>query len=154
MNAKIAIGVIVLALGVYFVVLGRRAFDLISDGRAGMVALGVAVLVLPIMGVWMIFSTLRSAFAHDRLAHRIAEEGLELDTDGLARRPSGRFERDAADALFADVKREWEAAPDDWRSNYRLARAYDVAGDRRRAREIMKRAVALEHAEDATGAVG
>lgn len=154
MNAKVAIGVIVLALGVYFVVLGRRAFDLISDGRAGMVALGVAVLVLPVMGVWMIFSTLRSAFAHDRLAHRIAEEGLELDTDGLPRRPSGRFERDAADALFADIKREWEAAPDDWRSNYRLARAYDVAGDRKRAREIMKRAVALEHGEGAAGAVG
>ncbi len=147
MKVKSAIAIIVLALAVYFVVLGQRAFDLIGDGRPGMVVFGVAVLILPIMGVWMIAATLRSAFAHDRLAHRIADEGLELDTDGLPRRPSGRFEREPADALFAQVKQEWEADPDNWRSNYRLARAYDVAGDRKRAREIMRRAVALEHQE-------
>ncbi|WP_182349447.1 hypothetical protein [Tomitella gaofuii] len=154
MKVKSAIAVIVVALAVYFVVLGRRAVELISDGGAGMVVLGVAVLILPLLGVWMIYSTLRSAFAHDRLARRIADEGRELDTDDLPRRPSGRFERDAADVLFAQVKSEWEADPDDWRSNYRLARAYDVAGDRKRAREIMKRAVALEGLQrkaDATG---
>ncbi|QDQ99243.1 hypothetical protein [Tomitella fengzijianii] len=145
---------IVVALAVYFVVLGQRAVQLISDGGAGMVVLGVAVLILPLMGVWMIYSTLRSAFAHDRLARRIAGEGLELDTGGLPRRPSGRFERDAADELFAEIKTEWESDPDDWRCNYRLARAYDVAGDRKRAREIMKRAVALEGLERKAGEAG
>ena len=154
MKVKSAIAIIVLALVVYFVVLGQRAVELISDGRPGMVVFGVAVLVLPIMGVWMIYSTLRSAFAHDRLAHRIADEGRELDTGDLPRRPSGRFEREPADALFAEVKREWEADPDDWRTNYRLARAYDVAGDRKRAREIMRRAVALEQADQQGQAAG
>ena len=33
--------------------------------------------------------------------------------------------------------------PDDWRRWYRLARAYDHAGDRRRAREAMKTALKL-----------
>lgn len=151
MKVKITIGVIVLALLVYFGVLGQRAFELISDGRPGMIAFGAGVLILPLLGVWMVVSTLRSAFAHDRLAHRIASEGGELDTEDLPRRPSGRFERGAADELFAEVKQEWEAAPDDWRSNYRLARAYDVAGDRKRAREIMRRAVSLEHVEREPG---
>jgi Flp pilus assembly protein TadD len=49
--------------------------------------------------------------------------------------------------LFAQVKAEWDADPDNWRASYRLARAYDYAGDRSRAREIMRRAVALERWE-------
>ncbi|MGK2884132.1 MAG: tetratricopeptide repeat protein, partial [Rhodococcus sp. (in: high G+C Gram-positive bacteria)] len=45
------------------------------------------------------------------------------------------------------VKSEWEKDPDNWRNSYRLARAYDYAGDRSRARETMKRAVELERDE-------
>ena len=86
-------------------------------------------------------ATLRAGFAHQRLARLIADDGMELDTSALPRRPSGRIERDAADALFATVRTEVEEHPDDWRRWYRLARAYDYAGDRRRAREAMKTAV-------------
>ena len=53
-------------------------------------------------------------------------------------------ELDAADALFATVRTEVEDHPDDWRRWYRLARAYDYAGDRRRAREAMKTAAQLQ----------
>jgi Flp pilus assembly protein TadD len=62
----------------------------------------------------------------------------------LPRRPSGRIERGAADALFDTVRAELEDDPDDWRRWYRLARAYDYAGDRSRARETMKTAVELQ----------
>jgi len=44
------------------------------------------------------------------------------------------------------VRDEVEAAPDDWRGWYRLARAYDYAGDRTRARETIRKAVRLEQA--------
>jgi len=88
-------------------------------------------------------ATLRAGFAHQKLARLIAADGMELDTSALPRRPSGRIERDAADALFARVRTEVEGDPDDWRRWYRLARAYDYAGDRRRAREAMKTAVEL-----------
>jgi hypothetical protein len=37
-----------------------------------------------------------------------------------------------------------EAEPDNWLRWYRLARAYDYAGDRGRARETMKKAVLME----------
>jgi Flp pilus assembly protein TadD len=57
---------------------------------------------------------------------------------------SGRIERDAADALFQTVRAEVEAEPDNWVRWYRLARAYDYAGDRGRARETMRKAVELE----------
>jgi Flp pilus assembly protein TadD len=36
-----------------------------------------------------------------------------------------------------------EDAPDDWRTWFRLGIAYDDAGDRRRAREAMRRAISL-----------
>ncbi|GAB2650831.1 hypothetical protein ABI214_04195 [Prescottella soli] len=142
-----AIAAIVVALTFYFVLLGQRGIALIQDGRAVPVVLGSAVLVLPFLGVWMVVATIRSGLAHQHLARRIHDEGLELDVSDLPRRPSGRIERDAADALFAQVKQEWEADPDNWRNSYRLARAYDYAGDRGRARDTMRRAVALEKLE-------
>lgn len=135
---------LVLALGFYFVLLGRIGVDLIKGSGAVGVGLGVGVLILPLIGVWTVAATLRAGLAHQHLARRIREEDRELDVSQLPRRPSGRIERDAADALFAEVKAEWEADPDNWRSSYRLARAYDYAGDRSRARDAMRRAVALE----------
>ena len=99
---------------------------------------------MPVIGLWAMITTLRAGFAHQKLARLIAEQGMELDASGLPRRPSGRIQRDAADALFATVRTDVEAHPDDWRHWYRLARAYDYAGDRRRAREAMKTAVQLQ----------
>ena len=117
---------------------------MIASGRAAAVGLGLAVLIMPVIGLWTMIATLRAGFAHQKLARLIAADGMELDTSTLARRPSGRIERDAADALFATVRTEVEADPDDWRRWYRLARAYDYAGDRRRAREAMKTALELQ----------
>ncbi|WP_280219825.1 hypothetical protein [Nocardia neocaledoniensis] len=138
---------LVLALAYYFIRLGSLAIAYIADGEFAGVALGIGMLLLPIVGIWIVWATLQAAFAHQRLARRIDEEGLEVDTSQLPRRPSGRIERAAADELFARIKTEWEADPDNWRSSYRLARAYDYAGDRTRARETMRRAVALEKLE-------
>ncbi len=141
------ITVMVLILGFYFFLLGQRGVTLIQNGGVASTALGIGVILLPIVGLWIVWATLKAGFDHQRLASRIREEGLELDVDDLPRRPSGRIERDAADELFQQVKAEWEKDPDNWRNSYRLARAYDYAGDRGRARETMKRAVALERAE-------
>ncbi len=132
------------ALVVYFVLLGRSAVAMIASGRAAAVGLGLAVLMMPVIGLWAMLTTLRAGFAHQKLARLIAADGMELDAGALPRRPSGRIQRDAADALFATVRTEVETHPDDWRRWYRLARAYDYAGDRRRAREAMKTAVELQ----------
>ncbi|PXW33585.1 UNVERIFIED_CONTAM: hypothetical protein DES50_102204 [Williamsia faeni] len=140
----IGIGVLVLVLFFYFFLLGARAIDLMTSGDVVGIVLGIGVLILPVLGVWMVVGALRSGIAHQRLARRMREEGKELDISALPKRPSGRIEREAADELFAQVKAEWEADPTNWRSTYRIARAYDYAGDRGRAREMMKRAVAQE----------
>ncbi|KQU53924.1 hypothetical protein ASG84_04510 [Rhodococcus sp. Leaf278] len=137
----------VLILGFYFFLLGQRGVTLIQNGGVASIALGIGVILLPIVGLWIVWATLKAGFDHQRLASRMREEGLELDVDDLPRMPSGRIERTAADEMFQQIKAEWEKDPDNWRSSYRLARAYDYAGDRGRARETMKRAVELERAE-------
>jgi cytochrome c-type biogenesis protein CcmH/NrfG len=135
------------ALLVYIVLLGRSAVLMIGSGRAVAVVLGAALLVLPLIGLWAMIATLRAGFAHQKLARLAAEDGMELDVSALPRRPSGRIDRDAADALFDTVRAELDTDPHDWRRWYRLARAYDYAGDRGRAREAMKKAVELQGRE-------
>jgi cytochrome c-type biogenesis protein CcmH/NrfG len=118
-----------------------------QTGTPAAVALGVGVLLLPLVGAWATVATLRAGLAHQRLARLAADDGTELDVSDLPRLPSGRIQRDAADALFHTVRAEVESDPDNWRRWYRLARAYDYAGDRTRAREAMRTAVALQAGE-------
>ncbi|WP_369797622.1 hypothetical protein [Mycobacterium sp. UM_WGJ] len=133
-----------LALLMYLAFLGRIAVLLIASGSVAAIGMGVALLIMPFLGLWAMIATLRDGFAHQKLSRLIAADGMELDSGALPRRPSGRIERDAADALFHTVRAELDADPDNWRRWYRLARAYEFAGDRRRAREAMKTAVALQ----------
>lgn len=141
---KVLLAFMCLALLMYAVFLGRIAVLLITSGSIAAIGMGVALLIMPFLGVWAMIATLRDGFAHQRLSRLIAEDGMELDAGALPRRPSGRIERDAADALFHTIHAELDADPDNWRRWYRLARAYEFAGDRRRAREAMKTAVALQ----------
>lgn len=138
------IGFLCLALLVYFVMLTHTALTLLRTGTPAAVALGVGVLGLPVIGVWVMSATLRAGLSHQRLARLAHADGMELDVSGLPRTPSGRITREAADELFASARAELEADPDNWRRWYRVARAYDYAGDRGRAREAMRRAVELE----------
>lgn len=147
LRIQLMIAFMCVALLVYIALLGRTAVLMLSSGRAVAVALGVALLILPGIGLWAMIATLHAGFAHQKLARLVAEDGMELDVGTLPRRPSGRIERDAADALFDTVRAELDSDPNDWRRWYRLARAYDYAGDRGRAREAMKKAVELQGRE-------
>ena len=138
-RVQLLIGFLCLALLFYFAMLARTAFALIATGDPLAVGLGAGVLILPIVGAWAVIATLRAGLGYQRLARLAAEEGADLDVTTL--------QREAADALFESVRAELEADPDNWRRWYRLARAYDHAGDRRRARDAMRTAVSLQAAE-------
>ncbi|WP_431965587.1 hypothetical protein [Actinacidiphila sp. bgisy160] len=142
MRAKITYFVLAAVLVVYFVLAGARGVWLIQDGRPVTVVLGVAVLVLPLVGVWFLVRTTQFARNADRLARELEAEG-GLPEDELVRTPSGRVDRASADAVFARRKAETEAAPEDWRTWFRLAVAYHDARDTPRARKAMQRAIAL-----------
>ena len=144
LRTQLLIGFFCAALVVYFVLLGRIATALIVAGRAAAIGLGLALMILPLIGIWVMVSTLRAGLAHQRLARIVHDEGMDLDVSALPRMPSGRIRRDAADELFQAVRQEVEHDPDNWRRWYRLARAYDYAGDRARAREAMSKAVDMQ----------
>lgn len=126
----------------YAVVIGSKGLALLREGGVVPALLGAALLALPVLGLLLVWREVRFGRASARLGAELEAEGGLL-ADDLPRRPSGRVERAAADALFARVRAEVEAAPEDWRGWYRLGLAYDLAGDRTRARAAVRDAIAL-----------
>lgn len=138
-----------IVLAVVFVayagLLGWRGVLLIGTGDPVAVGLGVAVLVIPVLGAFLVWRELQFGRRTEVLARELEASG-GLPVDDLPRRPSGRVDRAAADVAFEKYKAEAEAAPDDWRVWFRLSTAYDAAGDRRRARAMMRTAIAKHEA--------
>jgi hypothetical protein len=138
----VAVGVLVAILAVYFAILGQRAWLMLTSGSLLVAGLGVGVLLLPLVGGVLVAMELRFGIATQRLGERLAAEG-GLPSGDVPRLPSGRPDRSAADEVFAVRRAETEAAPDDWRTWFRLGIAYDDAGDRRRARAALRQAITL-----------
>ncbi|MGW5307872.1 hypothetical protein ACWERF_28610 [Streptomyces griseoluteus] len=142
MRAKITYLVTAAVLVFYFVLVGSRGVMLIQSGTLLTVTFGMAVLILPVIGVWFLWKNTQFVRRANQLAAELEAEG-GLPVDELRRTPDGRIDRDSADEVFARRKAETEAAPDDWRSWFRLAVAYHDARDTPRARKTMQRAIAL-----------
>ena len=142
MTPKRVVVVLLVALAAYFGLIGYRGVFLLGEDKLSLKLLGVAVLVLPLVGVWVVAAEIRFGFGTARLAERLDAEGEPPDPE-LPRSAGGRVDRDAADALFDERRAAVEAEPDEWRGWYRLAIAYDLAGDRRRARSAMRTALDL-----------
>ncbi|MEU6231301.1 hypothetical protein [Streptomyces sp. NPDC047042] len=142
MRAKLSYALTAAVLVFYFVLVGSRGIMLIEAGTVLTVTFGVAVLILPGIGVWFLWKNTQFVRDANRLAAELEAEG-GLPVDELRRTPSGRVDRDSADEVFARRKAETESDPDDWRNWFRLAVAYHDARDTPRARKAMQRAIAL-----------
>ncbi|WP_105975543.1 tetratricopeptide repeat protein [Streptomyces geranii] len=142
MRAKLSYALTAAVLVFYFVLVGSRGIMLIQTGTLLTVTFGVAVLILPVIGVWFLWKNTQFVRSANRLAAELEAEG-GLPVDELRRTPSGRVDRDSADEVFARRKAETESAPNDWRNWFRLAVAYHDARDTPRARKAMQRAIAL-----------
>jgi cytochrome c-type biogenesis protein CcmH/NrfG len=141
-RTKVTIGVLVLVLAFYAALIAFKGLALLSsDSHVGQL-LGVALLVMPLLGLYVVWREIEFGRRTAVLAHALDAEG-GLPPDDLPRRPSGRVDRRSADGLFEQMRRETEQTPDDWRAWYRLALAYDAAGDRTRARAAARHAIAL-----------
>ncbi|MBX3195003.1 MAG: hypothetical protein KF727_07895 [Microbacteriaceae bacterium] len=140
MRTRVAVAVMAALLALYLVFAVRYGVLLISTGSPIAIALGVALLVLPVMAAGALAAELVFTVRAERLARRLEEEG-GMPSDELPLLPSGRIDRDAADAVFPRYREAVDAAPDDWRAWYRLGLAYDASGDRRRARWAIREAL-------------
>jgi len=139
------IGAIVMAalLLLYLVVVTQLALRLIAIDDAISRALGIALIVLPLIGLWALVAELVFGVRSQRLTTMLERTG-QLPVDDLPARASGRPVRTAADAEFPRYQAEVEAAPGSWEAWFRLGLAYDASGDRRRARQSIRRSIALE----------
>ena len=129
-------------LGLYLWLVATRATALIRTGEPVGIGLGIAFWILPPLVIWLVAREWRLAIDVQRMADELAAAD-ELPVDDLPRSPGGRIDRAAARAAFEPARELAEAEPDDWRSWYHLAFAYDAAGDRRRARETLRRASSM-----------
>lgn len=129
-------------LGLYLAVLGQRAVVLIASGEPIGVTMGVALLVLPLLGAWALVRELSFGVRTQRLTGILDAEGA-LPVDDLPKLATGRPVRSAADEQFPRYRAEVDAAPDSWRAWFRLGLAYDASGDRKRARQAIRRSIAL-----------
>lgn len=142
MRVRFLVALLVLALVFYAVLIGAKGVALLGSGSAAGVGLGTGLLILPVVGLYVAWREVDFGRRSARLADELAAEG-GLPVDDLPRRPSGRVDRAAADRAFATYQAETEVEPQSWRAWYRLAMAYDDAGDRTRARAAARRAIAL-----------
>jgi len=134
--------VLVVAVAAYLALAGARGVALVTSGQLVAVVLGVAVLVVPFIGAWVVWREVSFGYAMQQMGRRLLEEG-DLPVDDFERMPSGRILRDDAERFFLAERERVEMNPDDWRAWYRLGLAYDAGRDRRRAREAMRRARSL-----------
>ena len=142
MRVRIAVAVMAALLALYLAFAIRYGLLLIGVGEPIGIALGVALLVFPVVAAGALVAELLFTVRADRLGQRLAAEG-GLPDEQLALRPSGRIDRAAADAVFPAFQRDAEEHPEDWRAWYRLGLAYDASGDRRRARWATRQAIKL-----------
>ena len=142
MSAKTLSWVLAAAVAVYIGFAGMRAWALIVTGEPALIVFGLSVVVIPAIGVWVLWRELRFGMATARMGKELGAEG-GLPVDDLPKTPSGRVSKDAADVRFAEYSRDVQASPEDWRCWYRLAIGYDDCRDRKRARAAMRRAIVL-----------
>lgn len=131
----------VLSLG-YIVLSFLRAVQLQSYEHVTGVLWQIGIIVIAGLSFGLILREIMFGVQMQKLAHIMNQE-QQLLPDTLKKLPSGRTEREDADARFLEVKSEVERFPERWQGWFRLGLAYDEAGDRRRARESMRRSLRL-----------
>ena len=145
MKGRVAAVLMSALLVLYLVLVLQLAIRLITVDNGISKALGIALLVLPLLGAWALVAEILFGLRTQRLVRRLDVAG-ELPVDSLPKRTSGRPERTAADAEFPRYRAEVEADPGSWKAWFRLGLSYDASGDRPRARRSLRRAIALERA--------
>lgn len=129
-----------LALG-YVLLFGYRALVLISGDEPVGMAIGILMLLFPVVAIWSLWLELKFGIAAEKLDRQLSEENfpnLELEL-----RPSGRATKESAAVAFEKAKAATELNQTDWRYWFRLGQAYEAAGDRKRARAAIRQAIRL-----------
>ena len=123
-------------LAVYLVFAAWRGFDLLLVDDPAVRALGVSVLVLPLLGVILVVREIKFGKLSYEMGQEISEHLL----------PKKDFtEEDKRNFLDQAIERT-KNGMDNWANWYSVALAYDVLNERKLAREAMQHSVQLYQA--------
>lgn len=150
MTTRIGVAVMAVLLALYTALVAQRAWLLLTSGDPAGVALGVGLIILPVIAAWALWRELAFGIGAERLGRRLEAEG-GLPSDSVTVRPSGRPVREDGEAVFPTYRDAVAEDPTDWQAWYRLGLAYDAAGDRRRARQAVREAIRRERDARANG---
>lgn len=130
---------ITLLTAVYVWAIFNRAWVLMKSGTAAGIGLGVAVFVLPLLVIVFLVLEWRLALLVDKMAAQLQAED-DLPLEGIGGSASGGVREEDIQRLFERLRRDLEADPDQWRTWYHAAFAYNAMGDRKQARASLREA--------------
>jgi cytochrome c-type biogenesis protein CcmH/NrfG len=146
MITKIWVG-LMLALTLFYVLtLLGRGIILLQEPSLIAVAMGLAILVLPLVALWALFAELQFGLKAQRLSRRL----IALDIPGLdlELRASGRATKDSANKELERIQDAVTKDPENWSLWFQLGEAHDAAGERKNARAAIRKAILLANNPD------
>ena len=146
MITKIWVG-LMLALTLFYVLtLLGRGIILLQEPSLIAIAMGLAILVLPLVALWALFAELQFGLKAQRLSRRFIAldiPGLDLDL-----RASGRATKDSANKELERIQDAVNRDPENWSLWFQLGEAHDAAGERKNARAASRKAILLANNPD------
>lgn len=139
-RAILGVAVMSTLLVLYFVFVGVRAVALVSSGSALAIAMGLALVVLPAIGIWALCRELSFGWRATALVDELEASGC-LPEEDFEASPSGVPLRAQAEAAFPKYRGAAESEPESWQAWMRLGLIYDACGDRKRARAAIRQAI-------------
>ena len=123
---------------IYVVLLGQKAILLLLDASLVAKAMGVALLVLPLVAGWAILTEIKFGVDAERLARTNTQPQLEFEI-----RPSGKPTKESAQQEFERIKSLVSKDLSNWELWFRLGECYEASGDRKLARKSIRKAIKL-----------
>ncbi len=123
---------------IYVVLLGQKAILLLLEAGLVAKAMGVALLVLPLIAAWAILTEIKFGMDAERLSRTNTQPQLEFEL-----RPSGKPTKESAQSEFERIKALVSQDLWNWELWFRLGECYEASGDRKRARKSIRKAIKL-----------
>jgi len=136
-----------LALTLFYVLtLLGRGIILLQEPSFIAIAMGLAILVLPLVALWALFAELQFGLKAQRLSRRL----IALDIPGLnlELRASGRATKESANKELERIQDAVTNDPKSWSLWFQLGEAHDAAGERKNARAAIRQAILLANNPD------
>ena len=141
-NAKLGATLMALLTLIYTALLANTGITLLLVDEPVARVMGALILVFPVFSLWVTIREFVFGVQVERLAANIEREG-KWPHFAFEYRPSGRPTRESADRVFESFALAAHQNPASAHAWFSLGLAYDAAGDRRRARQAMRKALAL-----------